>query len=152
MTELIATEIAIWAYPDAWSVYNLTTENALFSSAAGYFAVVGSNGTLVGFACSGLEARVPGLAEKSDTLDIGFGMNPVFVGQGHGMEFASVIMDYFQKSTSRNFFRCVVQRWNERSLRTLKSLKFDENGIHAVARNGKTVDYTILSRTVEPNL
>ena len=94
MTEFFARQIASWKYLTQWSVYDSSPEDGLFTSEAGYVAVVGSDKTLVGFACHGNEARVPGLDQEIDTVDVGFGMNPLFVGQGHGSEFGTVVMDY----------------------------------------------------------
>ena len=82
MTEFFAHEIATWTYSDEWSVYNSSPESDLFTTEAGFLAVVESGKSLVGFACSGVEARVPGLIERVDTLDVGFGMDRVLVGRG----------------------------------------------------------------------
>ena len=149
MTELFACEIELWTYLDEWSVYNPSPENDLFTTEAGYVAVVGSGEILVGFACSGAEARVPGLIEDVQALDIGFGMNPIFVGQKHGAEFGSAIVNYFQENTGASHLRVVVQSWNERSLRLTKSLGFKEIGIHECDQDGSLVTYTILLRALD---
>lgn len=95
MTEFFAREIATWTYLDEWSVYDSSPKSDLFTTEAGYLVVVGSENILVGFACSGVEARVPGLSEAADTLDVGLGMNPIFVGQRHGAEFGAAVVSYF---------------------------------------------------------
>lgn len=151
MTEFFARQIATWTYTGEWSVYNLSPENVLFTGEAEYVAVVGSEGTLVGFACEGIEARVPGLHQEIDTVDVGYGMNPIFVGQGNGFEFGTVVMDYFRNTTGASRFRVVVQSWNERSLRLAKSLRFMEMEIHECVQNGSLVTYTILVKTLEIN-
>ncbi len=86
MKEFLARQIASWTYLGESSVYNSSSENVLFTRNAGYVAVAGSEGTLIGFGCEGMEARVPGLHEETDVLDVGYGMNPIFAGQGHGLE------------------------------------------------------------------
>lgn len=144
MTGPFAHEIATWAYPDEWSVYDSSPDSALFTTEAGYLAVVGSEKNLVGFACSGAEARVPGLSEHVDTLDVGFGMNPIFVGQRHGAEFGIAIVNYFLENMRASRLRVVVQSWNERSLRLAKSLGFYEIGIHECDQDGSLVAYTVL--------
>ncbi len=149
MTELFAKEIATWTYSDEWSVYNSSLENDLFTSEAGYLAIVGSEKTLVGFACFGAWARVPGLIEQVDTLDIGLGMNPIFVGQKHGAEFGTAVMNYFQANTEARHLRVVVQSWNERSLRLTRNLGFEEIGIHECVRNGSLVTYRVLIKTFD---
>lgn len=149
MTDALANEIAGWTYPHNWSVYNLSPETALFTPEAGYFAVLGSHETLVGFACSGVEARVPGLIARADALDIGWGMNPTFVGGGHGTEFGTVILRHFQKTSTTTVFRVVVQSWNDRGLRLAKSLGFEEIGTHESHQSGAPINYRILHRALE---
>lgn len=148
MTDFFAREIATWTYLDEWSVYNSSPKNDLFTSEAGYLAVVGFENILVGFACSGVEARVPGLGEAVDTLDVGLGMNPIFVGQRHGAEFGAVVVSYFQENTDASYLRVVVQSWNERSLNLARNLGFKEIGIHECDQNGSFVAYTVLLKAV----
>lgn len=148
MTELFAREISTWIYLDEWSIYNPSPENDLFATETGYLAVVGSEKTLVGFACSGVEARVPGLCEEVDTLDIGLGMNPIFVGQRHGAEFGAAVVNHFHENTRASHLRVVVQSWNARSLRLTKSLGFKEIGIHECEQNGLRVTYTVLLKVL----
>ena len=151
MTEFFARQIATWTYLNKWSVYDPPTEDGFFTSESGYVAVVGSEGTLVGFACHGIEARVPGLDHGLDTVDVGFGMNPSFVGQGHGSGFGTVVMDYFRNTTGASRIRVVVQSWNGRSLRLCESLGFVAMGTHECVQNGSLVTYTILVKTLEIN-
>lgn len=148
MTEFFAREIATWTYLDEWSVYDSSPKNDLFTTEAGYLAVVGSEEILVGFACSGVEARVPGLSEAADTLDVGLGMNPIFVGQKRGLEFGAAIVTYFQENTSAGYLRVAVQSWNERSLNLARNLGFKEIGIHECDQNDSFVAYTLLLKAV----
>ncbi|OIQ80862.1 hypothetical protein GALL_373790 [mine drainage metagenome] len=148
MTKAFARDISTWTYPDAWSVYNSPPESDLFTTEFGYLAVVGLDGTLVGFACSGAEARVPGLSEEIDTLDIGFGMNPIFVGKNHGAEFGAAIVDHYLKSNRASHLRVVVQSWNQRSLKLTKNLGFTEVGIHECEQNGSLVSYSVLTKAL----
>jgi len=148
MTEFFAREIATWTYLDEWSVYNSSPKSDLFTTEAGYLAVVGSENILLGFACSGVEARVPGLSEAVDTLDVGLGMNPIFVGQRRGAEFGTAVVSYFQENTDASYLRAVVQSWNERSLNLARNLGFKEIGIHECDQNGSFVAYTVLLKAV----
>ena len=148
MTEFFAREIATWTYSDEWSVYNSSPKSDLFTTEAGYLAVIGSGNILVGFACSGVEARVPGLKEAVDTLDVGLGMNPIFVGKRRGAEFGVAVVSYFQENTNASYLRVVVQSWNERSLNLARNLGFKESGNHECDQNGSFVAYTVLLRAV----
>jgi len=150
MTEIFAREIATWTYLDEWSVYNSSPKSDLFTTDAGYLAVLGSENIPVGFACSGVEARVPGLSDRPDTLDVGLGMNPIFVGQRHGVEFGVAVVSYFQENTNASYLRVVVQSWNERSLNVARNLGFKESGIHECDQNGSFIAYTILLKVTNP--
>lgn len=148
MTELFAREIATWTYPEKWSIYDPSPDD-LLTPEAGYVAVVGVQTALVGFACSGTEARVPGLLEKPSALDIGFGMSPIFAGQNHGAEFATAIVSHFQAITKASHLRVVVQSWNERSLRLTRNLGFEDIGIHECEQNGLLVTYAVLQKALD---
>jgi len=148
MTESLAREIATWAYSGDWSVYNSSPKSDLFTTETGYLAVVGPENNLVGFACSGVEARVPGIGEVEDTLDVGLGMNPIFVGKGYGTDFGTAVVDYFQEKSNASSLRVVVQSWNERSLNLARNLGFTEIGIHECDQNGAVIAYTVLLKTV----
>ena len=150
MTEFFAREIATWTYSDEWSVYDSSPESALFTTEAGYLAVVGSENILVGFACSGAEARVLGLSEAVDTLDVGLGMNPIFVGRKRGTEFGAAVVSYFQENTDASYLRVVVQSWNERSLNLARNLGFKETGTHECDQKGLLAAYTILLKAINP--
>lgn len=140
-----AARIAGWRYPGRWQTYDLDQGEDLLSPAAGYFAVAGAGGgPLVGYCCSGAEARVPGLAGAEGVLDIGVGMDPERMEQGHGKEFGAAVLDHFRSSGAVRL-RAVVQSWNERSLRLTRSLGFAETGTHRCHQEGREVEYTVLT-------
>jgi hypothetical protein len=85
LTVADAERIAQWRYEGRWKVYDSRPDNGLMSDNPAYLAVAGAHGgPLVGFCCAGLEAMVPGLPIDEGVLDVGVGMDPVLVGQGHG--------------------------------------------------------------------
>ncbi|MDQ1616956.1 MAG: [ribosomal protein S18]-alanine N-acetyltransferase [Actinomycetota bacterium] len=137
--------IALWRYPGPWAVYDGTEP---VHADEGFFAVVDDeDGGLVGFACLGLEARVPGLGEVAGVLDVGVGMRPDLTGQGRGREFAAAVLKHARGAAadaSATRFRAVVQEWNRRSLRLLERLGFTEVARHVVPEQGVT--YVVLSR------
>jgi ribosomal-protein-alanine N-acetyltransferase len=139
LTAADAAEIATWRYPAPWQVYDSGPE--LLRAEDGYQAVAGG-GVLVGFCCSGGEARVPGLAEAPGILDIGVGMNPAGTGSGHGLAFGRAVLGHFGPIP----LRAVVQSWNERSLRLTRKLGFTETGRHSCRQNGLDVEYRVLVR------
>lgn len=72
-------------------------------------------------------------------MDLGIGMNPIFVGQRHGAEFGAAVVSYFQENTKASYLRVVVQSWIERSLKLTRNLGFKEIGIHECAQDGSLV-------------
>ena len=146
MTAADAQRIRDWRYDGPWTVYDSRPDDDPMSD---NLAVAGTEGgPLVGFCCSGVEATVPGLPPDDTVLDIGVGMDPAFVGQGHGPAFATAVLDHYRSTTGMTRFRVVVQAWNERSLRLTRSLGFTDAGDHVVVQNGQPVTYRILVRGV----
>jgi [ribosomal protein S18]-alanine N-acetyltransferase len=141
-----AEEIASWRYEGPWSIYDSRPGDPLLSADAGYLAVVDGAGSLVGFLCTGQEARVPGLAAQEGIVDIGVGMRPDLVGRGLGSAFGAVVLGYIRDMCGDRPLRAVVQSWNERSLRLTSRLGFGVAGTHRCQQDGREVSYTILVR------
>jgi [ribosomal protein S18]-alanine N-acetyltransferase len=139
-----AEAIASWRYQGPWSIYDPRPGDDPPTAAAGYDAVVDDAGTLVGFVCTGQEARVPGLAEADGTIDIGIGMRPDLVGRGLGRHFGAVALDHVRGRSGDRPLRAVVQAWNERSLRLARGLGFRDAGTHQCQQDGKQVSYVLL--------
>ncbi|WP_156051425.1 GNAT family N-acetyltransferase [Allokutzneria albata] len=134
-----AEDILTWRYSGPWSCYDSRPEDGLFTPEDGYLAVVDGQ-DLVGFLCVGEEARLPGLAEEPGVLDIGVGMRPELVGKGNGARFGAAVLGYIDRSAA-SAARCVVQSWNERSLRVARGMGFRDCGTHFHLQ-----EYTVLRR------
>ncbi|SDS82478.1 GNAT family N-acetyltransferase [Actinoplanes derwentensis] len=133
--------IAGWRYDGPWKVYDSRPDDGLMSDNPDYLAVAGARGgPLVGFCCSGFEARVPGLEAEDGVLDIGIGMDPALVGLGHGARFFGAVLEHFRGTTGGHRLRAVVQSWNERSLRMTRSAGFVPVGEHVCGQ----VRYTVV--------
>ncbi|HWS34769.1 MAG TPA: GNAT family protein [Actinoplanes sp.] len=131
LTVADARVIAGWRYDGPWKVYDPRPGDAPMSDNPDYLAVAGAEGgPLVGFCCSGVEARVRGLAAEEGTLDVGVGMDPSMVGQGHGLRFVTAIIEHYRGTTGARRLRAVVQSWNERSLRLTRAAGFVPVGEH----------------------
>jgi RimJ/RimL family protein N-acetyltransferase len=135
--------MATWSYPGPWSVYDTSGP---IDPAEGFWAVVDDADDVVGFACFGVEARVPGLDEAPGVLDVGVGMRPDLVGQGRGREFARAVLDHGAAVSGLTRLRAVVQEWNARSRRLLAGLGFAETGTHDVG----DVRFVVVERDVRP--
>lgn len=125
--------MAGWAYPGPWAVYDVTGP---VDPAEGFWAVVDETDDVdetedvVGFACFGVEARVPGLEARPGVLDVGVGMRPDLTGQGRGREFASAVLAHGWEVPGTVRLRAVVQEWNARGRALLVGLGFAETGTH----------------------
>jgi ribosomal-protein-alanine N-acetyltransferase len=131
--------MAQWRYPGPWAVYDVTGP---LDPAAGFFAVLDEDGEVAGYACFGLEARVPGLAERPGVLDVGVGMRPDLTGQGRGRAFAEAVLAHCHAVAGTGRLRAVVQEWNARSRSLLTGLGFVETGTHDVGE----VHYVVYER------
>jgi len=132
-------EMAQWRYPGPWAIYDVTGP---LDPAEGFWSVLDGSGDVVGYACFGFEARVPGLAECPGVLDVGVGMRPDLTGQGRGREFAEAVLAHGHAVSGIARLRAVVQDWNARSRRLLSGLGFVETGTHAVG----DVTYVVYER------
>ena len=131
MGEREAGEITGWAYPPPYDFYNLNGEGA--EELMGYEAVL-EDGCLVGFFCTGEEARVPAgygagaYPEGDGIIDIGLWMKPERTGLGQGPEFFKLILDHLRATRSPSAFRLTVADFNERAIRLYRNAGFRETG------------------------
>jgi [ribosomal protein S18]-alanine N-acetyltransferase len=146
LTVADARQIATWRYEGQWRTYD-SRPDGLLSADAGYRAVADEvTGALVGYVCTGAEARVPGLAEKSGVIDVGAGMRPDLVGSRIGSEFGAAVLGHIaaDAGTSEFRLRAVVLDWNERSLRLCARLGFRRVGTHSCDQDGRQNTYVLL--------
>ncbi|HUB37912.1 MAG TPA: GNAT family N-acetyltransferase [Streptosporangiaceae bacterium] len=147
LTVADAEQIATWRYEGQWRTYDSRPEDGLLSTEAGYQAVADpATGALVGYVCTGAEARVPGLAEKEGVVDVGAGMRPDLVGGRIGSEFGAAVLGYLAAHAGTGDFRlrAVVLDWNERSLRLCARLGFRRMGTHSCEQDGRQNTYFLL--------
>lgn len=143
-----AADVAGWRYEGDWSVYDLSTP--ILDDLTSYYVVVDGE-RLIGFFCTGVEARVAGMSEEPATLDVGMGMNPKFVGRGHGARFGGAVLEYLAIRNPGVTLRAVVQSWNERSLRLTRQLGFQDAGELTVDQAGQPVAYRVVRRPPTPD-
>ncbi|WP_024800167.1 GNAT family N-acetyltransferase [Nocardia sp. BMG51109] len=142
-----AEAMSHWHYEGAWRVYDLHGRTPAALDAYRSVKARSGDGDLLGFFCTGEEARVPGIASSEGTLDLGWGMNPAWAGRGHGHSFGAAILDEIRQLHGSNRIRAVVQSWNKRSIRVLNKLGFTGSAIHTCIQNDIPVQYDILVRT-----
>lgn len=140
-----AAAASAWRYEGPWSVYDGSEVDPI-SSEKGYRAIVDEHGAFLGFVCTGADARVRGLTEAPDTLDVGVGLAPSIVGRGLGASILGPVLDSIAARSEASSLRAVVQSWNERSLRLCARLGFREAGRHLVHEPDGDVEYVVVVR------
>lgn len=138
-----AMDIASWRYPGPWSVYDPDRPPR---EDEGVWAVVDDADRLVGFACLGAEARVPGLREEPGVLDVSIGMRPELTGRGLGAELGRTVVAHARRVAPGHRLRCAVPAWNERSLRVARASGFSVSGEHVVGSGRDAARYVVLSQ------
>lgn len=97
-----AGAVAEWRYEGPWDVYN---GDGTHPAVDGHWAVIDPDEQLVGFYCTGPEARIPGVEEQTDTVDVGVGLRPDLVGAGNAREFAKALLDPCREAHPEEFVR-----------------------------------------------
>lgn len=128
ITRADAQDISSWRYPEPYSLYDASPEDIeqLLDPANGYFVVVDGRDSLVGFACLGHDARVPGWDYDDEAVDWGIGMRPELTGQGRGLGFMRLICDEARRRWPGRRLRTTVAAFNERSRSVVCALGFRE--------------------------
>jgi len=131
ITPEFAREITTWTYDAPYERYDMSLDylKGLLNPDYRYHIIFDGDQTLLGFCCFGEDARVPGGTYsiiEPDILDVGVGMHPEFTGQGFGMEFVGFILKFAFRTFHPESFRVTVAAFNQRSIKTFKSLGFFE--------------------------
>jgi len=122
-----AAVIGTWRYPGRFSTYNCTEPPSRELAVV----VRDDDGELLGYGVLGADARVDGLDEAEDTVDVGWGMAPHRMNQGLGRAFAGALTqhaDNYAIEQGRALLRAVILDWNEASLRVAGAVGFEPSG------------------------
>jgi hypothetical protein len=146
-----AADIGTWRYEGPWSVYDSTGEPLAPLTDFVVVRDVASDGstTLLGFACTGAEARVPGVDADPQVVDVGWGMRPNAVGQGRGGEFVDTVIEHVKTGHAPvDGLRVVVQSWNLRGQRVVERAGFTATRTFVVVQGSdhQPVEYVELRR------
>lgn len=123
MTAADAELVAGWRYDGDWAVYDQPSVSAFLDQLPLYFVVEDDSGP-VGFLCIGAAARVGGMTEQTDMVDLGVGLRPDLTGRGDGTEFGAIVLRFVGERFPGMAVRASVQSWNTRSLSLTRSLGF----------------------------
>ncbi len=146
-----AQEITTWRYDPPYDLYDIAPEHlsGLLNPDYDYHQVMDPKGSLVGFCCFGLDARVPGGDYQQNepvVLDIGVGLRPDLTGKGLGLDFLSDILDFAGNRFQPEYFRVTIADFNQRSQKTFQRLGFEET--YHFIRELVEIPYTQLERKI----
>ena len=127
MTEAEARELATWAYPPPFDVYD-SGDAALFlrrdPDGGGYYPVLDDDGRLIAFAVVGAEARVRGQEPAPGVVDVGMGIRPDATSRGLGSALVGHVLALAGELTGATTARAAVAASNERSLALCRAAGF----------------------------
>jgi len=128
-TEAEARDVAAWAYPPPYDLYDGDPANPdLFLSRGadgeGYYPAVDDAGHLVGFAVAGPEARVRGQQPADGVVDVGMGVRPSATSSGLGTALVEQVVALARELGATTAVRAAVAVFNERSLALCRSAGF----------------------------
>jgi [ribosomal protein S18]-alanine N-acetyltransferase len=123
-----AREVAGWAYPPPFDLYDSDPGNAeLFvdrdPDGSGYYPADDDDGRVVAFAVVGAEARVRGQEPADGVMDVGMGVRPDATSDGLGTALVGQVLE-LARDLGATSARAAVAVFNERSLALCRSAGF----------------------------
>ncbi len=130
MDKTAAREILRWRYPPPYDIYNLEENPDSVAYALDphnqLYAIKNYQTNLVGFCSFGQDGQVPGGDYSPTALDIGMGIRPDLTGRGSGTYFASLVLDFAQRTFNPCQFRVTIAAFNQRARRVWQKQGFEE--------------------------
>lgn len=145
-------DIAGWTYPGDLQIYN-PGPDALALRPPDHVALVDANGALVGYGSLGSEAQVPGgtYPDDNSTVDLGIGLRPSLVGQGHGASALEALAAEACAGGSVLRLRVTVAAENRRASALVAKLGFRATHRFTRGRDGRAfVQYERYGSTSTP--
>ena len=113
INRVMAYEVVSWRHAEAQRRWDMPESAAtrLLSREFGYVAVLDPRGSVVGVACSGPDARVPGgeyAAGAPRVLDVSARLRPSLLGRGAGRAFLDACFAWFSRELRPGYLRVTV--------------------------------------------
>jgi RimJ/RimL family protein N-acetyltransferase len=150
LTRAQAEDIVAWRYDAPYALYDLvgTEPSDLLDPAVGMWAVLAAD-QLIGFRSYGPDGQVPGWDYDDSALDTGGGLRPDLTGQGLGGAAIAAGLAFGRARFAPAAFRVTVASFNQRALRTVRSLGFEQIGTFDATRDGRS--FGVLVRLERPD-
>lgn len=135
-------------YPPPFERYSLVGAPArnFTNPANGFVALVDAPGELVGYRSFGPDGRVPGGTYDDAALDTGGGLRPDLTGRGLGRLAIQIGLDGWDTFACATL-RVTVWAQNERALKAVRSLGFEDADHFVVTSTGDDYVFLTLRRT-----
>ena len=125
------TAIEGWRYPPPYETYDHDEGEPI----GGEYLAAFMGEELIGYVCFGEPARVDGMEEVPELIDVGWGLRPDLMGRGLGPELIEAALDVHPGARHR----IAVCDWNERAQRAPAKCGF----VHTGERVG---DFVLMER------
>jgi RimJ/RimL family protein N-acetyltransferase len=137
--------MVLWEYPQPYERYSLVgaSSSAFSDPANGFVALVDTQDELVGYRSFGPDGRVPGGTYDDQALDTGGALRPDLTGRGLGRLAIQLGLEYGWKAFDATALRVTVWSRNQRALKVLRSLGFQDFDRFIAATDGD--EYAILT-------
>lgn len=138
LTDADRESISCWHYGGDLGVYD-PRSGAVELRDPDHVALALHDGVLLGYGTLGLEAQVPGgtYAGGQDVLDLGIGLRPDLVGQGHGSDVLRALMKEAQRRFTASRYRVTVASANPRATALVMRLGFTPSHRFQRKRDGR---------------
>ncbi|MBW7454693.1 GNAT family N-acetyltransferase [Paenibacillus sepulcri] len=153
MTRQTAEIISGWTYPHPYSIYSMDgSEECIGELMNGdyfYAKDKDSFNPLVGFACCGHSARVPGgyaagIYNDPDRLDIGLGLRPDRTGKGLGSDFLAQSVQFMSRQFEISKFQLVVVAFNERAINAYEKAGFQQEELFESGADEHQIPFVVM--------
>ena len=134
LTELLPRDVEAvleWRYPDQYRIYDLAPDDeSKLAQPDSTFWAVRQNEELIGFVCTGVEARVPGMLQDATLVDLGVGIRPDLIGRGASRTLMPAIVAAVARLLGTASLRVTIAKWNVRAQRAAEHAGFMQVAEH----------------------
>lgn len=127
-----ALAIINWRYSFPYDYYNFDADTVqedlhyLIDTKNNFWAILNLQGELEGYCSFGADGQVQGGDYSAEALDIGMGIRPDLVGQGHGKQYAQAVMEHGTSQYRVKQLRVTIAEFNKRAQQVWAKLGFEQ--------------------------
>ena len=146
-----ALAILKWRYPCPYDYYNFNAKSiqkdlCYLLDPKNAFYALSRQEQLEGYCSFGLDGQVPGGHYSAEALDIGMGIRPDLVGQGHGKQYAQAVARYGANKLRYKQLRVTIAQFNKRAQRVWEQLGFKQ--VEKFIKTGSEEEFVVMTCAV----